>query len=642
MCGIAGMVSTCQPDPDLVRRMCEEIVHRGPDGTGFHFDEHAALGMRRLAIVDLATGDQPVYNEDGQVVAVFNGEIYNFVDLRKALDARGHRLQSAGDSECLVHLYEEYGTDMVHQLRGMFAFAIWDRKHGRLLLARDRVGKKPLYWRSDNDSIWFGSELKSLERDPRLRRDVDPIALHHYLSYQYVPAPWSIYKGVNKLPPGHLLIWEGGQVTVRRYWELSSTPRQVTNEAEEEERLRELLLEATRIRMASERPIGAFLSGGIDSSAVVAAMAMQSPQPVKTFCIGFEESKYDERRKARMVADRYDTDHHELVVTSRLLDVLPRIAWHFDEPFADSSAIPSFYVAHLGQQHVAVALNGDGGDESFGGYQRYILMGKSGWIPQMPGAVAAISGRIGDLIAERSTSGSLFRRLGWLMQFAAERPSQRYARLMSAFTPKSKIEIYSDELRDLLVEVDSYRLLDEAFQQSRAETDLGRILDVDIATYLPGELLVKVDITTMANSLEARSPFLDHHLMEWAAGLPIDYKVRNGKTKLLLKRAISPWLPKEILTSPKQGFGVPLASWLRGELRELAFDVLTDDTARHRGLFRPAVVRDLLHHHIAGADHSVRLWTLLQLELWYRARAAPQDHLMAKVSSAVDMNTTLT
>ncbi|WP_327588941.1 asparagine synthase (glutamine-hydrolyzing) [Nonomuraea sp. NBC_00507] len=628
MCGIAGMVSTSRPDSDLVRRMCEMIVHRGPDGAGFHFDEHAALGMRRLAIIDLATGDQPVYNEDKQIVAIFNGEIYNFADLRQALAAQGHRLSGTGDSECLVHLYEEYGTDMVRQLRGMFAFAIWDRRHGRLLLARDRVGKKPLYWRSEGGSIWFGSELKSLERDPGLQRDVDPIALHHYLTYQYVPAPWSIYKRVCKLPPGHLLIWERGQITVRRYWELDSSPRHVTNEVEEEERLRELILEATRIRMASERPIGAFLSGGIDSSAVVAAMAMQSTRPVKTFCVGFEESQYDERHKARIVADRYGTDHHEFVVTSDLLDVLPRIAWHFDEPFADSSAIPSFYVAQLSRQHVTVVLNGDGGDESFGGYQRYILMDKAAWIPDIPRRLAATSASIGDLIAQRSESGSFCRRLGRLLQFAAAPPAQRYARLMSSFTPKWKAEIYSDDLRYLLGEVDSYRLFEEAFQRSRAETDLGRVLDVDIATYLPGDLLVKVDITVMANSLEARSPFLDHHLLEWAAGLPISLKVRNNETKLLLKRAVRPWLPREILEYPKQGFGVPLASWLRGELRDLAFDVLTDATARDRGLFRPAVVRNLLHRHIAGADHSVRLWTLLQLELWYRAHATSHNQGM--------------
>ncbi|WP_433515873.1 asparagine synthase (glutamine-hydrolyzing) [Nonomuraea sp. CA-143628] len=637
MCGIAGIVSTTPPDPALVRRMCEVIVHRGPDGDGFHSDEHAALGMRRLAIIDLASGDQPVYSEDGQVVAVFNGEIYNFAELRRDLAARGHQLRGTGDSECLVHLYEEHGTEMVHRLRGMFAFAIWDRERQRLVLARDRIGKKPLYWRSDGTSLVFGSELKSLAQDPRLRREVDPVALDHYLTYKYVPAPWSIYQDVHKLPPGHLLVWERGNVSVDRYWALDSSPRPVLDEKGEEERLRELLLEATRIRMVSERPIGAFLSGGVDSSAVVAAMAMQSQKQVRTFCIGFEDGNYDERHKARMVAERYGTDHHELVVTSDLLDVLPRIAWHFDEPFADASAIPSFYVARLSRKHVTVVLNGDGGDESFGGYQRYVRMGQAGRIPVMPGPLAMATGRIGDMIADRTAGGSLPRRLARLMQFAAERPARRYARLMSQYTHRQKHAVYSDELRDLLVGADSYRLLDEAFERSLAATDLGRILDVDVASYLPDDLLVKVDISAMANSLEARSPLLDHHLMEWAAGLPIALKVRDGDTKVLLKRAVAPWLPKEILGFPKQGFDVPLATWLRGELREPAFDLLTDATARARGLFRPQVVRNLLQRHVEGADHSVQLWALLQFELWHRAHVTSDDLVMPETGCAPSM-----
>ncbi|MEU4229758.1 asparagine synthase (glutamine-hydrolyzing) [Nonomuraea sp. NPDC026600] len=625
MCGIAGIVSTTRPDPALVRRMCEVIEHRGPDGAGFYSDEHAALGMRRLAIIDLASGGQPVYSEDGEVVAVFNGEIYNFAELRRDLSRRGHRLRGTGDSECLVHLYEEHGTEMVHRLRGMFAFAIWDRARERLVLARDRVGKKPLYWRSDGTSLVFGSELKSLAQDPRLRREVDPVALDHYLTYKYVPAPWSIYQDVHKLPPGHLLVWERGNVSVDRYWSLDSSPRPVLDEEAEEERLRELLLEATRIRMVSERPIGAFLSGGVDSSAVVAAMAMQSHEQVRTFCIGFEDSDYDERHKARMVAERYGTEHHELVVTSNLLDVLPHIAWHFDEPFADASAIPSFYVAQLSRKHVTVVLNGDGGDESFGGYQRYVRMGQAERIPVMPHTLAMPTGRLGDLIADRTVSGSWPRRLARLMQIAAAPPARRYARLMSQFTHRQKFALYSDELRELLAGVDSHRLLDEAFERSSAATCLGRILDVDIASYLPDDLLVKVDISTMANSLEARSPLLDHHLMEWAAGLPIALKVRNGETKVLLKRAVAPWLPKEILGFPKQGFDVPLAAWLRGELREPAFDLLTDATARSRGMFRPQAVRDLLQRHVEGADHSVQLWALLQFELWYRAHVTADD-----------------
>ncbi|MFC0863434.1 asparagine synthase (glutamine-hydrolyzing) [Sphaerimonospora cavernae] len=630
MCGIAGTATTLTPDPDLVRRMCDVIVHRGPDGAGYHDDRHASLGMRRLAVIDVATGDQPVRNEDGTIVAVFNGEIYNYPELRRELAAKGHRLRGRGDSETLVHLYEEHGADLVHRLRGMFAFAIWDRTRQRLLLVRDRVGKKPLYWRADGTTIHFASELKSLAQDPRMARGIDLVALHHYLTYQYVPAPWSIYEGVRKLSPGHLLIWERGRVTVRRYWSLDRTGGGRVDEREAEEQLRELLLDATRIRMVSERPIGAFLSGGIDSSAVVAAMALQSSEPVKTFCIGFEDSRYDERNKARMVADRYGTDHHELVVSTDLLDILPRLAWQFDEPFADSSAIPSFYVAQLSRRHVTVALNGDGGDECFGGYQRYALMNQARRIPTLPRPLAAMSTRAGDLITRRSHARSSLRRLGRLMRFAAEHPTRRYAALMSCFTSDQKAGVYSDALRDRLAGTDSHLLLEAIYRDSSAGTDLGRVLDVDVMSYLPGDLLVKVDITTMANSLEARSPFLDHHLMEWAASLPDGLHVRGGRTKLLLKRAVAPWLPPELLRCPKQGFGVPLAAWLRGELRDLAHDVLTDDTARSRGLFRPEAVRDLLLRHASGADHSDHLWALLQFELWHRAHAEPSGLIGAQ------------
>ncbi|WP_433435255.1 asparagine synthase (glutamine-hydrolyzing) [Nonomuraea sp. CA-141351] len=603
--------------------MCEVMVHRGPDGAGFHSDDYAALGMRRLAIIDVAKGDQPVYSEDENVVAVFNGEIYNFRELRQELTLRGHRLSTEGDSECLVHLYEEHGPDLVHHLRGMFAFAIWDRARQRLVLARDRVGKKPLYWRSDGHSIWFGSELKALTRDPGLRREIDLVALDHYLTYLYVPAPWSIYEGVHKLPPGHVLIWEKGKITIQRYWRLDRTPRAAVDEQEEEERLRELLLESTRIRMVSERPIGAFLSGGIDSSAVVAAMAMQSKERVKTFCIGFEDSRYDERHKARLIADRYGTEHHELVVTGNLLDVLPGLAWHFDEPFADSSAIPSFWVAKLSRQHVTVALNGDGGDECFGGYRRHVLMSRARRIPVMPPRPAAAAALVGSAIVARTAAGTRQRRLGQMLQFIAERPANRYARLMSCLGPEQKWAIYSDELRSALAGADAYRMLEQIFRESSAENDLGRILDVDTLAYLPGDLLVKADITTMAHSLEARSPFLDHHLMEWAASLPSALNVRRFETKRLLKRAVAPWIPEELLRYPKKGFGVPLARWLRGELREMAFDLLTDTTARSRGLFRAPAVRSLLDRHMSGADHGSQLWALLQLELWHRAHEVP-------------------
>ena len=338
MCGIAGIASVRRPDAALVRHMCDSLDHRGPDGFGLHEDDGAAVGMRRLAIIDVAGSQQPVYNEDRTVAAVFNGELYNFRELREGLRRRGHRFTTRGDSECLVHLYEDYGDDLMHQLRGMFAFAIWDAAARRLLLARDRVGKKPLYWREDGTSLAFGSELKALVADPALHRRIDPVALHHYLTYQYVPAPWSIYQDVRKLPPGHLLAWQDGVTKVRRYWKLDCTQRPTTSIPEAAGQLRSLLLDATRVRMLSERPLGAFLSGGIDSSAVVAAMARQAPEPVKTFSIGFEEGKFDERPAARQLARHYGTDHHEFVVTSSARDILPTLAWHFDEPFADASA----------------------------------------------------------------------------------------------------------------------------------------------------------------------------------------------------------------------------------------------------------------------------------------------------------------
>jgi asparagine synthase (glutamine-hydrolysing) len=617
MCGIAGSVSAGAPDAGLVHRMCEALIHRGPDGDGFHTDEHAALGMRRLAIIDVAGGDQPVYNEDRTVAAVLNGELYNFATLRDSLRRRGHRFTSEGDTECLVHLYEEYGDRLVDRLRGMFAFAIWDARKRRLLLARDRVGKKPLYWRSDGTSLVFGSELKALMQDPSMPREIDPVALHHYLTYQYVPAPWSILRDVHKLPPGHLLVWQKGRHALHRYWRLDCTPRPVTDEREAAEELRDKLLDATRVRMVSERPLGAFLSGGLDSSAVVAAMARQTSGRVKTFSIGFDEHQFDERRYARKLAEWYGTDHHELVVRPSAIDVLPTLAWHFDEPCADSSAIPSFYVAKMSRERVTVVLNGDGGDEIFGGYRRYVAMARTRRI-SLPPAMRPRLERLGSLLTSRGAPQSPPWKVGRVLELLSHPLPRRYARMMSYFSPEQKFALYSDALREQLDGIDSYEIMDASFAASRAGSQIGAIMDVDVNTYLPGDLLVKSDITTMANSIEARSPFLDHHLMEWAAGLPTDLKIRSRTTKYLLKRAVADWLPPELINRPKMGFGVPLAAWLRTELRDLSSDLLTDHTARSRGLFRPTAVARLLREHDEGTDHSPRIWALIQFELWHR------------------------
>jgi asparagine synthase (glutamine-hydrolysing) len=620
MCGIAGIVSVGRPDAALVRQMCDMLAHRGPDGVGYYEDQHAVLGMRRLAIIDVARGQQPVYNEDGTVAAVFNGEIYNFAELRAELLRRGHQMVTDGDSECIAHLYEEYGDSLVDHLRGMFAFAVWDVARQRLLLARDRAGKKPLYWRNDGWSMFFASELKALAADPGLVRRVDLTALHHYLTYQYVPAPWSIYQGVSKLLPGHVLTWQDGKVETRRYWELPRTPPEsVGSVAEAAERLRELLLEATRIRMMSERPLGAFLSGGVDSSAVVAAMAANSAHPVKTFCIGFEDATFDERAHARIVANRYGTDHHEQVVTSSALELLPSLTWHYDEPFADSSAIPTFYVSQLSSQHVTVVLTGDGGDESFGGYQRYLAMAVAGQLP-VPGVVRPGLRRLSSRLAGAGDWPRV-QRVARALDVLGQPPSRRYARLVSCFMPEQKSRLYSAELREQVGDIDSYCLIDQAFARSRALSQVGKIMEVDIHTYLPGDILAKVDIATMACSLEARCPFLDHQLMEWAAGLPDRFKLRKGTTKFLLKKAMEPWLPPELLGRDKHGFGVPMATWLRTSFRDLARDVLTDATARSRGLFRPEAVTGLLAEHDQGHNHAALLWSLIQFELWHRAYA---------------------
>ncbi|MFF5248254.1 asparagine synthase (glutamine-hydrolyzing) [Streptosporangium sp. NPDC000095] len=636
MCAIAGAVCPDGVDPDTVRDMCETLVHRGPDGSGMHVEHSVVLGTRRLAVVDVAGGDQPVYSEDGHVVAVFNGEIYNFAELRAELLAKGHRLAANGDSECLVHLYEEHGDALVHRLRGMFAFALWDGRRRRLLLARDRVGKKPLYWETRSGSLRFASELKALVRDPNRRGEIDPVALHHYLTFQYVPAPWSIFEEIGKLPPGSTLVWQEGRVRVDRYWRLDATPRPVAAVEEEAERLRELLLEATRLRMTGERPIGAFLSGGVDSSAVVAAMARQSSRPVRTFCVGFEEAAFDERAHAGEVSALYGTDHSELVLSDAPLDVFPTLAWHFDEPFADSSAIPSLLVARLSGREVTVVLNGDGGDESFGGYRRYTLLR---WISRlrMPSAASPLLGAAGRSVQALSRPGSMLRKAGWGMELAGLPTAGGYTRLMSYFTEEQKRQVYTPWQRGLVAGVHSGDIIERAFEESSAGCDLTRAMDVDVNTYLPGDLLVKTDISTMAYSLEARSPFLDHVLMEWAAGLPGELKVRGGTTKYLLKHALAGWLPAHLLRRPKMGFGVPLASWLRSGLRPLAHDLLTDATARDRGIFDPKVVARLLAEHAAGRDHSKRIWALLQFELWHRTHL-PEQPAVQPVARSIEQS----
>ncbi|HET6875839.1 MAG TPA: asparagine synthase (glutamine-hydrolyzing) [Acidimicrobiales bacterium] len=622
MCGIAGVVGGPRGgDEHLVRDMCSTMRHRGPDDQGTMAEGDVALGMRRLAIVGVESGAQPMSSPDGRYTIVFNGEIYNFRELQSSLAAAGHTLRTASDTECILHLYEDMGRSCVGELRGMFAFALWDRQLRRLFLARDRAGKKPLFYRHAGGSLSFASELKALVRDPTFSRSVDPLALHHYLTLQYVPAPLSIYQGIKKLPPAHTLTYEEGEAAIERYWSLDYRSKLAVTDDEAAEMVRDKVREATRIRMYSERPLGAFLSGGVDSSLVVAAMAEASSLPVKTFTVGFRDEQFDERPYARMVAERFATDHHEYVVDETVADLLPTLAWYYDEPFADSSAVPTYYVSEMTARQVTVALNGDGGDESFAGYDRYRAM-ELGRRLSVPAGMAGGVRRLASL-AERPAAGRAGRRAGRFLEMLAAPPTDRYGQLMSYFTPDQKLDLYSGAMRQQVGACDTYDLIRDVFERSSASDLTDRLLDVDVNTYLPGDLLVKVDMASMANSLEARSPLLDHEVMELAARLPPRLKLRGRTSKVALKLAARGWLPDQVIDRPKRGFGVPLADWLRQDLAEMTRDLLTDATARQRGYFEPAAVQRLIDEHQASGGHGPRLWALLMLELWHRTWLDP-------------------
>ena len=627
MCGIAGVVDVRSDgigsrESDIVRAMCTRLEHRGPDDEGFASGPGFAVGMRRLAIIDVGHGQQPVTDESGDVVVVFNGEIYNHHELQAQLRAAGHRLASESDSECLPHLYEMYGTALVDHLRGMFGLAVWDGARRRLVLARDRVGKKPLYYSQRGGRLWFASELKALLACPEIPRTLDPVAVDHYLTYQYVPHPLSIYKEIRKVPPGHRLVWENGNVRVERYWSLEYPAEGTTPVGTEEEladQLRGLVLESTRLRMVSERPLGAFLSGGLDSSAVVAAMAMQSDRPVSTYSIGFAEEEFNELNYARQVADLFGADHHELVVTPAIDDVLPRIARMFDEPFADSSAVPSFFLAEMASKDLVVALNGDGGDEAFGGYSRYPRYLSLGGDRTIPGSAGRVLQRVGAIAGRVAPSSRLSQRvLSAALRYGESDPARRYGRSVSYFVPEERYPLYPPEFLRLVAESDPYDLTKAAWDAAGPTDVVNRLLACDMALYLPGDLLPKVDITTMAVSLEARSPLLDHTLLEWAAALPGDLKVRNGTTKYLFKKALEPWLPVDLIHREKMGFGIPRGEWLQGPLAPMVRDLLLGPDARIAKYLRPQGISPVVDRHMAFGSRGPQLWALLMLELWHR------------------------
>jgi asparagine synthase (glutamine-hydrolysing) len=591
MCGICGLLGTGAPDPRRVEAMNDAIVHRGPDHGAVAAYGRCVLGYRRLAIIDLATGDQPVENERGDVAAVFNGEIYNFRALRRELEARGHAIRGTGDSPLIPHAYEEWGLGFVERLEGMFALALWDRAGERLVLARDRLGKKPLVWaRLPDGTVAFASETKALLQLPELPRELDLAELDAFLALQYVPR--SGLRAVQKVPPGSFAVFEGSDVRVERYWR----PRPADGDGDWVERVRSEVTAAVRRRLVADVPLGALLSGGLDSSIVVAAMAAATTEPVRTFTIGFPNRRYDERPYARAVAERFGTRHEELEVDPEP-ELLERVAEAFDEPFGDEAALPTLLVCEATRRHVTVALVGDGGDEAFGGYERYRAHALAGRIPRL--AAAAGRATLSAVPAARREPRSTLFRARRLLDVAAQPEADRYARLVEVFPLELRRELWTDEA-----------LAHAAATMLPHDPDL-RV--VDIESYLPGDLLPKADIASMAVSLELRAPFLDHHVVELGLALPAEL----ARGKEALRRAFGAELPPETTGRGKTGFGVPLDSWFRGELRPMAEDLLLGGA--DRGLLRRDTLERLLREHAdRRADHGHRLWCLCALELWQR------------------------
>jgi len=621
MCGIAGWIdwNRSEPNGDSLRAMTRRLRHRGPDGEGYYEKEGAHLGHRRLSIIDLQTGAQPLCNEDESVWIVFNGEIFNFQELRENLLERGHQFKTQGDTEVIVHLYEEYGDRCVDHLRGQFAFALWDVNDRRLLLARDRLGQKPLYYYHRGDQLFFASELKSLMCHPAVPRDIDLGALNAYLTYHYVPDPISIVQGVCKLPPAHVMSVDASGAQLERYWSPDYASKETIDEREAIERLDALLEESVRLRMISDVPLGAFLSGGVDSSLVVAYMSRLSDRPIKTFTIGFDESSYDERRYARQVAERFGTEHHEFVVRSDAIESLDEILGYFDEPFADSSALPVYYLSQLTRQEVTVALNGDGADESFAGYRRYKGMMGFRHYRRLPswlraGALATAK------ICAATPIGQLqaVRRVRDWDALATATDGEIYQRCMATPNDQRRM-LLSEELRFCDANENFLDIIAKEATRCPSSSLLDRVLFADQMTYLPGDLLVKADRMTMSHSLEARSPFLDHHVVDFAARLPERIKFRRGRQKHLLRRLLRRDFPRSFVDRRKQGFGVPLDKWFRDDLNEMMRESIEDSTLVEAGYLDRQAMRDVLAQHERGeANRQATLWGLLVLERWHR------------------------
>ncbi len=613
MCGIAGIMGAPEKTVSAaeIHSMCSVMVHRGPDDEGIHTAPGIGLGMRRLSIIDLEHGRQPMRNEDGSVHVVANGEIYNFRELRQDLEQRGHTFNSGSDTETIVHLYEEYGVDCVQHLRGMFGLAIWDARRRQLVLARDRLGIKPLYWTRTPARLTFASELKCLLQLSDVPRALNLEAVDHLFAALSTPSADSILEGVHKLEPGHVLVARSGsEPVIRRYWDVEFKPDHSRDEASFVDELRGLLDESVRMHMVSDVPLGAFLSGGIDSSAVVATMAGISDRPVNTFSIGFREPKYDESGHARRLANQLGTEHRQLILEADAVDVLDDITWHLDEPFGDSSAIPTYMVSKLASEHVTVVLSGDGGDELFAGYDKYVKEGREQRIDRVPAPLRRAAARVGHAMRE-----------GWpgrrFLQHHALSGTERYLDACQIMNLTERRALLHPEVRSRL-QGDIARRDADAYLLGDDHDWLSRVQYLDLHRYLPLDILTKVDRMSMAHSIEVRVPLLDHKLVEFAATIPPELKLKNGTTKSIFKEAMRGILPDDLIDRPKRGFAVPLGDWFRGRLSAYVRDLLLSDTSRNRRVIDPARVEHLLRLHDAGRPLDLQLWTLISFELWCR------------------------
>lgn len=624
MCGICGKINRnpAQPvDKKLIHRMCDAIIHRGPDDAGYFVRQNVGLGMRRLSIIDLAGGHQPIFNEDGSIVVVLNGEIYNFPELRARLIKQGHQFKTKSDTEVIVHLYEEKGEDCVHELRGMFGFALYDIKQQRLMVARDRMGIKPIYYAFDHKKLIFGSELKSILQDSSISRDFDFFALNCYFSFMNTIAPDTIFKNVRKLLPGQYFIYEKDQFRIEDYWSFAIAPERKQTEAETAEQLLELLREAVKIRLISDVPLGAFLSGGIDSSAIVALMSQVSDQPVKTFSIGFHSKTYNELGYARQIAKLFKTDHHEFMVEPDAIPIIDDLIWYLDEPFADPSAIPTYFVSKIARENVTVVLTGDGGDEMFGGYSGYTVeavLNKFGKIPAFirNGILKNILDFFPNTPSAKLNEEKI--RISRILSRVDMPPADRFFSRHHVFDNETKNQLYStDFMHSLNGEFNITDRLLSYIDFPKHQNSINQMLYLDTHLYLPNDMLVKVDRMSMANSLEARVPLLDHILVEYIASISSKQKVKGTTTKYILKKTMASLLPHEILYRKKQGFNVPLNEWFRNDLVNLASSVLFDSKCTNRGLLKKAKIENILNtHKKKEKDLSFQIWSLIVFEKW--------------------------